>query len=75
MWAFIALLVITVLAAVFLAPQPDTQPVVPEKTKIATASEGDIIPVIFGTRDVKSINVVWYGDTKAIAIRKKGGKK
>ena len=40
-----------------------------------TAEEGRDIPVLFGTREVKSANVVWYGDVRAVAIKKKGGKK
>ena len=40
-----------------------------------TAEEGREIPVLFGTREIKSPNVVWYGDIKIVAIRKKGGKK
>lgn len=40
-----------------------------------TAEEGRAIPVLFGTRWIKQTNVVWYGDIKADAVRKKGGKK
>lgn len=40
-----------------------------------TAEEGRSIPVLFGTRVIKSVNVVWYGDIRTEAIRKKGGKK
>lgn len=40
-----------------------------------TAEEGREIPVLFGTRDLSAPNVVWYGDVKTSAVRKKGGKK
>lgn len=40
-----------------------------------TAEEGIAIPVLFGTRVVSSANVVWYGDIKSVAVKKKGGKK
>jgi hypothetical protein len=40
-----------------------------------TAEEGRAIPVLFGTRWIKQTNVVWYGDIKTEAVRKKGGKK
>lgn len=40
-----------------------------------TAEEGVEITVLFGTRYIGNPNVVWYGDIKTIAIRKKGGKK
>lgn len=52
---------------------PDRQP---EEIQIPTANEGSPIPVLFGTRDIKDSNVVWYGDIKAVPIKKKsGGKK
>jgi len=40
-----------------------------------TAEEGRAIPVLFGTRWIKQTNVVWYGDIRTEAVRKKGGKK
>lgn len=40
-----------------------------------TAEEGRSIPVLFGTRDITSVNVVWYGNTDTKAVKKKGGKK
>ncbi|MBS9781850.1 MAG: hypothetical protein KGV56_05080 [Gammaproteobacteria bacterium] len=42
---------------------------------IPTASIGREIPVVFGTRDIKSANVVWYGGLRVVPIKKKGGKK
>jgi hypothetical protein len=42
---------------------------------VPTAEDGREIPVLFGTRDVNGPNVVWYGDLKTKAIKKKGGKK
>lgn len=38
---------------------------------IPTAQDGRTLPVLFGTRDIKAPNVVWYGDLKVTAIRKK----
>lgn len=42
---------------------------------IPSAEEGREIPVLFGTREITGSNVVWYGDLRTKAIRKKGGKK
>lgn len=42
---------------------------------VPTAEEGREIPVLFGTRDIRGPNVVWYGHLRTEAIRKKGGKK
>ncbi len=33
-----------------------------------TADEGKSIAVLFGTRRIKGLNVVWYGDIKTDAI-------
>ena len=39
------------------------------------AEEGSNIPVLFGRRMMRGANTVWTGDIKAVAIKKKGGKK
>lgn len=75
MWPFIAYLVVIILAAIFLTPKNDIPDIDKEEFQTTTAKEGDVVPVIFGTVDIRSPNVTWYGDTKAVAIRKKGGKK
>lgn len=51
-------------------PSPSVQEI-----EAPTAEEGRAIPVLFGTRDIKGPNVVWYGDVKTVAVKKKGGKK
>lgn len=40
-----------------------------------TAEEGREIAVLFGTREMSGPNIVWYGDLRVVAIKKKGGKK
>lgn len=74
MWWFIAYLVIIIAAALML-PAQEIPDVDKEEFSAATAREGDVVPVAFGTVDIQSPNVVWYGDTKAVAVRKSGGKK
>lgn len=57
-------------------PQPENAPPVDlSQVDVPTAEAGREIPVLFGTREIKNSNVVWYGDFKAVAIKKKGGKK
>lgn len=58
-------------------PDPPAKPkaAVLEDFDIPTATEGKEIPVLFGTRDIKNSNVMWYGDFKTRAIKKRGGKK
>lgn len=47
------------------------QPADIDDFRIPTADEGREIPVIFGTKDIKNANVVWYGNLKTEAIRVK----
>jgi hypothetical protein len=68
-------MIIVALAAYFLAPKPEIPESSVEDFETATAKEGAVIGVIFGTVDIKSPNVVWYGDVSAEPIRSKGGKK
>lgn len=74
MWIFI-LFIVSALIAVAITPKPDTQAVTPEDLQVPQVGEGDEIPVLFGTRDIRSPHVVWYGDVKTVAVRKKAGKK
>lgn len=77
-WAyFVAWIVLSVVAYV-LTPKPKIENQPPAglgDIKAPTAEEGREIPVLFGTRDLEAPNVVWYGDLRTMAIRKKGGKK
>lgn len=43
--------------------------------KVPTAEEGRAIPVLFGTKLIKSPQVSWYGDFESVPIKSKGGKK
>lgn len=76
----INLIVSVVLSVIsyMLAPKAKTQDATAatlDDFELPTAEEGREIPVIFGTRDISGANVVWYGDLKTEAIKKKGGKK
>lgn len=77
--AWIAAVVAFVVALVVsfsMMPKPQSQkPAGLGDFQVPTAEEGREIPVIFGTVDIKGPNVVWYGDLRTVAIRKKGGKK
>ena len=76
MWWYIAVFIVALVVAYAMAPKPQSQPPAGLGDIVApTAEEGLEIPVLFGTRDLKGANVVWYGDIKTVAIRKKGGKK
>jgi hypothetical protein len=76
MWWYLAVFALTLVVSYALAPKPQSQPPAGlGDVKAPTAEEGREIPVLFGTRDLKGPNVVWYGHFRAVAIKKKGGKK
>ena len=76
MWAFIAGFVIALVASYALTPKPQNAPPAGlNEIKAPTAEEGREIPVLFGCREIKSANVVWYGHLKTKAIKSSGGKK
>lgn len=76
MWWYIAVFVVALVVAYAYAPKPQSQPPAGlGDVKVPTAEEGREILVLFGTRHIEGPNVVWYGDLKTVAIRKKGGKK
>lgn len=61
--------------AVAYATMPKPQGPTLGTVESPTAEEGRAIPVLFGTRVISSVNVVWYGDIRTEAVKKKGGKK
>lgn len=59
-----------------LGPKPqNVKPAGLGDVTMPTAAAGREIGVLFGTRDLKGPNIVWYGDFRTQAVRKKGGKK
>lgn len=75
MWWYIAVFIVALVVAYATMPKPDTNQAQLGEVESPTADEGGSIPVLFGTRVFKQQNVVWYGDVKSVAIKKKGGKK
>lgn len=75
-WVYAIIWVVALVAAYAMMPKPQSQPPAGlNDIKAPTAEEGREIPVLFGTRLLEGPNVVWYGDLRTEAIRKKGGKK
>lgn len=75
-WWYLVVYIVALVIAVASMPKPESQP--PPglgDVKAPIAEEGVEIPVLFGTRRLDGPNVVWYGDVKAVAIMKGGGKK
>jgi hypothetical protein len=76
MWAMVAIWVATAVLSYVLRPKQDAAKPKPVTTlDYPTAEEGREIPVLFGTRDITSQTIVWYGDLKTKAIKSSGGKK
>lgn len=75
-WWYVAVFVVALVVSYNAVPKPQSaKPAGLGDFNVPTAEEGREIPVLFGTRDIAGPNVVWYGDLRTKAIRKKGGKK
>lgn len=74
-WDYIFILAFSLIAAVTMKPKQRHKPPEVGKVDTPTAKESSPIPVVFGTRTLKSPNVVWFGDVSSKAIKSKGGKK
>lgn len=73
MWPF-AVFLIALVASYAFAPKPKAQkPAGFDDVQAPTAEEGREIAVLFGTRELKGPNCVWYGDFETDAIKKKSG--
>jgi hypothetical protein len=76
MWWYIVVFIVALLVSYAMAPKPQSQPPAGlGDIQVPTAEEGREIPVLFGTKELKGPNVVWFGDLRTEAIRKSGGKK
>lgn len=75
-WQFLAGILLAVVLTYALRPKPySTPPAGLDELQVPTAEEGSEIPVLFGCRDIRGANVVWYGDLKTKRIKSSGGKK
>lgn len=71
-------------AAVFIAalfyvskarPKTDNSEIQAGKPEIPTASESVDIPIIFGTVQLKTYNLAWWGDVGVEPVQEKASKK
>lgn len=72
MWVTVVLWVVSMVVSVLLAPKPE-KPAAGEISNVPTAEAGRSISVLFGSRLVRAPNVVWWGDVRTVAIKKKSG--
>jgi hypothetical protein len=75
-WDWVIYIIIGLLAGAAMgAKKPPNQGNEPGEIDLPTAEEGKDQYVLFGTRDIRDPNIVWYGDVEARPIRRRGGKK
>jgi hypothetical protein len=75
-WWFVVIFIVAMVVGYALMPRPQTQPPPGvNQIQVPTAEEGREIAVLFGEKYISGPNVVWYGDFRTVAIKKKGGKK
>lgn len=71
-WEFFVYAIVMVTVSYLLQRKPKiSPPQAQEFQEVPTAQEGQSIVVLFGTRDIKSPSVVWYGDVDSEAIKKR----
>lgn len=69
MWtAIIAIVSLAIGVALTFRPIKRINPIIPP-FEAPTAQEGLTIPVLFGTRNFKNPNVVWFGDVKTMPVK------
>src|SRR5664279_4096986 len=66
LWAVIGIIVASYIYQHYLQPKISISQQA-QAWDAPTASEGIAIPVVFGTKQVKNVNVVWCGDKKVIS--------
>lgn len=76
-WWQIAAFVVNLAISWYLRPEPPPGPEAAglEDIDAPTAEAGAPVPVLFGRRQIKAPNVIWYGDLRAVPIKSGGGKK
>lgn len=76
MWWYLVVFIVALVVSYSMVPKPETRPPAGlDEIQVPTAEVGREIPVLFGRRKLEGPNVVWYGHLRAVAIKKKGGKK
>jgi len=74
-WEYLIIFIISLVVCYAMAPKA-TQPAPASLSDmdIPTAEPGRCIPVVFGTRLLKSPNIVWYGDLRYSPVETSSGK-
>lgn len=73
-WVYLALFVVSFLLNELFRPKPNVENARPAGLgdfQVPTATEGRVVPVIWGRVLIKGPNVIWYGDLVQSPIREK----
>lgn len=73
MWTQIIVWAITSVISYLLTPKPKAP--APGTFDVPTTEEGASIGVLYGSAWIESPVIAWWGDTRTVAIKSKGGKK
>jgi hypothetical protein len=72
-WYYLVVAIIIAVVAYVMRPKPPGQPPPSlSELNIPTAEPGREIPKVYGSRRIKSPNIVWYGDLGYLPVKKKG---
>lgn len=74
-WVQLIIGVALMVIASFLNKPQQSHPASAEKTEVPEVKTGSSFYLLRGTRDIKAPGVVNRGNTRAVPIKKKGGKK
>lgn len=75
MWNYVIAAIVSLVIVYATRPKIENPPPASiDQFDSPTAEAGRPIPVLFGTKEIKGVNCVWYGDLRTRAI-KVGGKK
>jgi hypothetical protein len=66
---FIALIVISVIAAIFLTPKPPKPKDTTQTLEVPVTKIGTIIPVLFGRRKIPNPIIAWYGNVRILKVK------
>lgn len=74
-WVQLIIGVALMVISSFFTKTQKSHPASAEKTEVPEVKTGSPFYLLRGTRDIKSSGVVNRGNTRAVPIKKKGGKK
>lgn len=66
---FIAVVIISVIAAIFLTPKPPKPKDTTQNLEVPVTEIGTVIPILFGKRKIPNPIIVWYGNVRILKVK------